>query len=349
MGEGVAINKIRGAYIHTAGGKEVALGAEHVRAVAIDRIHWDEMLAEQAQAAGAMMVRARLVGAQRIQSGLRLHCQRDGQPLTLTARLIVGADGAHSRVGRSLGLTPPREKVYALGLEGKLRTPRQDYVHVFVGQRLAPAWFGWIIPLGDDRVRLGIGCHFGERPISRYRRLVEAFPHLFDSFEVTRLYGGTIPLSFAPRTYADNVMLVGDAAGQVKPLSGGGIYTSLVAARHCAATAVDAVTAGNTAATALRRYEIAWRHELGHELSKSASIRRFGLALSDSDLDRVVRALHDKALQTIALDQGDIDYPSRVVLRLSRALPALWTLGWISLRRPRAFLSLLRAHLVAGG
>ncbi|MFQ6019575.1 MAG: hypothetical protein ACE5KW_02345, partial [Dehalococcoidia bacterium] len=82
--------------------------------------------------------------------------------------------------------------------------------------------------------------------------------------------------------------------------------------------------------------------------AKSASIRRFGLALSDGELDRVVKVLGHRGLQAIATRLGDIDYPSRVVLRLTRALPAVWALGWIALRRPLASLNLLRAHLTAG-
>ena len=165
-----------------------------------------------------------------------IHTQTDGRDGSFTTRVVVGADGAHSRTARSLGLAGPREKVYNLGIEGKLKTPRDDFVHVFVGQRLAPGWFGWIIPTGDGGVRVGIGSANGEKPIALYRRLVSDFPQLFGGMEPCRFYGGTIPLDFAPRSYADNILLAGDAAGQVKPFSGGGIYTGLVGARHASAT-----------------------------------------------------------------------------------------------------------------
>ena len=348
IGEEAIIHRISGAYVHTAGGRELALGGEDVRAVAIDRVRWDETLCQQAQEAGAEMVRARLVRVEREDGGLQLHAQRDGHDLTFTARLVVGADGAHSRVARSLGLPWPREKVYCLGIEGHLRLPREDFVHVFVGRKLAPGWFGWIIPVGDDQVRVGIGCHGTDRPIRCYRRLAEGFPHLFQNVEPCRWYGGTIPLNFAPRSYADNVLLVGDAAGQVKPFSGGGIYTGLVAARHCAAAAIEALEADDLSAGFLARYQRRWKREIGRELIRSFHIRRFGLALSDGEVDRIVGALRSEGLQALAARHGDIDYPSRVILRLARSLPALGTLAWLALRRPLASMNLLRAQIPLG-
>lgn len=348
IGEEAIIQRVTGAYIHTAGGREVALGGDRVRAVAIDRVRWDETLCRQAQEAGAELVRARLVGVERERGGVRLFAQRDGRDLALRARLVIGADGAHSRVARSLGLPAPREKVYCLGMEGRLRLPREDFVHVFVGRRLAPGWFGWMIPVGGDQVRVGIGCTGREKPVACYRRLVEAFPHLFQNIEVCRMYGGTIPLEFAPRSYADNALLVGDAAGQVKPFSGGGIYTGLVGARHAAAAAVQALEADDLSAQFLARYQRWWRAEIGRELVRSRHIRRFGLALSDAEVDRVVAVLANEGLQALAARLGDIDYPSRAVLGVARSLPALGTLGWLALRRPLATLNLVRAQLSGG-
>ncbi len=198
IGEDAIIHRITGAFIHTENGGEAALGGGATRAVAIDRVRWDETLSEQAQAAGADLVRARLTSAQHENAHVRLHTQTDGRNSSFTARVVVGADGAHSRVARSLGMAGPSERVYCLGIEGKLTTPREDFVHVFVGSELAPGWFGWIIPTGDGGVRAGIGSQNGAKPIACYRRMTEMFPRLFDGIESCRLYGGTIPLDFAP-------------------------------------------------------------------------------------------------------------------------------------------------------
>ncbi len=346
--EPIVASRLTGAYVHTAGGGSLAVGGEETRALAIDRVRLDELLCEQAQVAGAELLRARMVQAQRQNGGVRLLCQRDGRDLQLTARLVLGADGAHSRVARSLGLAPPRERVYCLGLEGRLRVPQEEFVHVFVGRRLAPRWFGWIIPTGGGRVRVGIGCDGSDKPVYCYRRLAAAFPSLFGGMDVCRMYGGTIPLDFAPRSYSDNVLLVGDAAGQVKPFSGGGLYTGLVAGRHAAAAAAAALAADDTTARGLRGYERAWKSEIGRELTRSLRIRRFGLGLSDSDLDRLVAALGHEALKPLITRHGDIDYPSQVILRLTRTLPALWPLARLTLRRPLASLHLLRAFLPGG-
>ena len=350
IGEEAAIHRITGAFVHTQSGIQAALGGEKTQAVAIDRVRWDQTLAEQAQWAGVEMVRARLTNVERENSHVKLRVQTDGRDSTMTARMVVGADGTHSRVARTLGLARPAEYAYNLGIEGRLSPGAgaewlDDFVHVFVGRELAPGWFGWIIPTGDGVVRVGIGSSGREKPIECYRRLAQAFPDLFARIEPCRMYGGTIPLTFAPRSFDDNVLLVGDAAGQVKPFSGGGIYTSLVAARHASATIESAFASGDFSARALSSYERGWKREIGRELRKSWHLRHFGLALSDSQVDRVVRALRGPKLQALAATHADIDYPSRVLLRLARSLPAMATLGWVTARRPGAALNLVRAHL----
>ena len=154
IGEEAVLHRLTGAFVHTQEGGEVALGGSATRAVAIDRVAWDETLCEQAQAAGADLVRARMTRVERENHHVRLTAQTDGRDWTLTARMVVGADGTHSRVARTLGMPRPTEYAYNLGIEGRISPDasakwRDDYVHVFVGHDLAPGWFGWIIPTGE--------------------------------------------------------------------------------------------------------------------------------------------------------------------------------------------------------
>jgi flavin-dependent dehydrogenase len=144
------------------------------------------------------------------------------------------------------------------------------------------------------------------------------------------------------------VLLVGDAGGQVKPFSGGGIYTSLVAARHAAVTAAEALAADDLSAKRLAVYEKRWKKEIGRELVRSLRLRRFGLGLSEDEVERVVTALRTDGLQRLAAEYGDIDYPSRVLLRLARSVPALAMLGVITIKRPATAWNLVRAQLPFG-
>ena len=124
IGEEAAIHRITGAFVHTQSGNSASLGGEKTQAVAIDRVKWDQTLAEQAQQAGAELVRARMTSVERENSHVKLHVATDGRDSTMTARMVVGADGTHSRVARTLGMPRPAEFAYNLGIEGGSRRAR---------------------------------------------------------------------------------------------------------------------------------------------------------------------------------------------------------------------------------
>jgi flavin-dependent dehydrogenase len=118
-------------------------------------------------------------------------------------------------------------------------------------------------------------------------------------------------------------MLVGDAAGQVKPTSGGGIYTGLVGAKHCAQAAVQALTEDDLSAASLARYQKAWSREMSGELARGWDLRRIFVALDDRELDGLVSVFRSQRLRRLAEQHGDIDFPSRLFSRLPLGVPIL--------------------------
>jgi len=323
--DGLVINELRGGFVNSPLGTRLPLGGDRLRAVAIHRQRLDELLAAAAQQAGAeLRTSARLVGLERQPGTLAVNVSWQGRPQALRTRLLIGADGAQSRVARWLGLRArDEERIVGLGVEARLETERSDFLEIFVGNSIAPGFFGWVIPLGEGRARIGIATSDGARPIHHLGSLLEAFPRLFDGAQFGRLYGGVIALRRPPRIYCENAMLVGDAAGQVKPTSGGGIYTGLVGAKHCARAAVRALSEDDLSAGSLARYQKAWGREMSREMARGWDLRRIFLALNDRELDGLISIFRSQRLRRLAERHGDIDFPSRLFSRLPLAVPIL--------------------------
>ena len=130
----------------------------------------------------------------------------------------------------------------------------------------------------------------------------------------------------------DRVMLVGDAARQVKPTSGGGIYAAIHAAGLAAATAADALHSSNLSAGSLQRYPDRWYTGLGREMQRGYDIRRVLMRLSPARLDHLVEALNRRPLRAAIDAVGDIDLPSQIVWAILRRDPVLALRLWT---RPR--------------
>jgi geranylgeranyl reductase family protein len=323
--DGLVINELWGGFVNSPLGKRLPLGGDRLRALAIHRQCLDEALAAAAQEAGAQLwTGARLVALEREAGAVKIQVARRGPSHALRTRLLIGADGAQSRVARLLGLRARHEeRIVGVGTEAKLTTERRDFLEVFVGNSIAPGFFGWIIPLGEGRARIGIATGDGRRPIHYLTGLLEAFPRLFAGAEFGRLYGGVIPLRRPHRIYCENALLVGDAAGQAKPTSGGGIYTGLVGAKHCAQAAVQALTEDDLSAASLARYQKTWSREMSRELARGWDLRRIFLGLDDRELDTLISVFRSQRLRRLAERYGDIDFPSRLFSHLPLGVPIL--------------------------
>jgi digeranylgeranylglycerophospholipid reductase len=133
-----------------------------------------------------------------------------------------------------------------------------------------------------------------------------------------------IPLGPIKKTTAERVAVVGDAAAQAKPTSGGGVYTGLVCASHLADTLSLALEEDDLSAPRMQEYHDAWYEEVGRELYVGWRLRKAFMHLSDAQVEELFHLLDDKELLQMVNSLGDIDYPSRLAKPLLKKAPQLF-------------------------
>ena len=322
IGDWVIQHEITGSLVYSNKGASVRLGDERIRAVVIDRSALDVWLAQQAQRHGAdLWLSCRLETIQHERGRISIGVTTRQGRRTITTLILVGADGAGSRVARFLGQHTNNDRVRTLGAVVALPRLEDDtYVRVFVGENIAPGWFGWAIPVGDGLARIGVGALMSSKVSQRklLQQLVTLFPKEFQGIRFLQYSGGTIPLYRPIRTFGDHVILVGDAARQVKPLSGGGIRTALMGAICCAQTALGAMQENEFSAGFLRRYEDHWHAAISEELELARNLRRFAYRLTDAQRHNLIRLLGHPLLNRFLNRNGDIDFPGRLFSLLLR-------------------------------
>ncbi|GAI56964.1 unnamed protein product, partial [marine sediment metagenome] len=180
-----------------------------------------------------------------------------------SAKVVVIASGFNPGLVGSLGLG--RISDFATGAQTEVTTKGIDEVEVYTGREIAPGFFAWLVPTSPNRARLGLLSR--NRPRLYLNRLVSS---LVAQGKINQageeLKCRRIPLRTLPRTYGDRLVVVGDAAGQVKPTTGGGIYYGLLSARLAAQSLHRALVKNDLSARSLASYQRGWQEKLGQDI-----------------------------------------------------------------------------------
>ena len=316
---GTILNELTTVRFHPPSGRVVEYSPAEIEAVVIDRVGFDRQLARQAAAQGVNFRTARITKVDVDSTGVTVA----GGEVAVRARVCILACGASYALHRRLELGRPR--LVLQSAQAELPAERLGHVEVHFGSAVAPGGFGWAVPVERrDRpaVRVGVMCTGDAR--GHFRRMVERVTPRWqvraDDSCVPR--HKVLPLGPVARTTRDRVIAVGDAAGLVKPTTGGGIYYSLLSAELAAETLLPALAANTLSVARLDRYERAWQDAIGSELRWQHILRTIAQRLSDPEIDRLFDLARTDGLMPIVRRTARFNRHRDFIMALLKHPPA---------------------------
>jgi len=265
----------------------------------LDRTKFDAHLAAQAAREGAtVLVNAEATAMSRNGDGRwHVRVKQQGAEEVYRARIVIGADGVETMVGRWAGLdtrVPARdmESCAQYVLEGIEFNP--DAIYLQFSDAIAPGGYAWIFPKGEHAANVGLGMVALKSDGRNARQYLDAWiARRFPKGERTGMtVGGVIVHTTIKKTYADGVMVAGDAAHMINPLSGGGINNAMKAGRLAGCTAAAAIREGDTSERRLSKYHHDWMQLLGEDHLKYYRIKQALEHMDDGFLNSLARTVN---------------------------------------------------------
>jgi digeranylgeranylglycerophospholipid reductase len=299
-------------------GRCLRLQSAEAQAYVVDRLLLDKAIASKAQSQGAQYFFSSLVtdvvpGEDTVQvEALCSRCRG-----VFSARSVVLATGFRPKLIRKLGLGKIRN--FLVGAQAEIDARNIDETEIYFGQEIAPGSFAWVVPTSTNRAYVGLLA--AAQAKLHLRKFLDT---LFDQGRMVsravEIRQKVIPLGTLARNYGNRLLVVGDAAGQVKPTSGGGIYLGHLGAEMAAEILDEALRSDDLTAGRLSRYQKLWKARMGRELSRGYWARWAYGKLSDRQIEGIFRALDSGGTDGVLLnsDSFSFDWHGRFILAVLR-------------------------------
>lgn len=302
------LNEVYGAYLHSPSNRILKVGRNDPEAYVIDRVGYDKFLAKQAVDAGAELFLNHKVTGLNTKTG-EIHTS--GVTKDFQADVVVGADGHSSLISGEFN-APSKSFTaaqYLLDVEDNVFD--SDNVHLHVDSSISPG-FLWIIPISSSKVRIGLFANKDYKELNNYLRTFMQSQGSLENAEIIKKYHGNIPIYESKKNLVkDRTLLLGDAASQVKPTTGGGLIIGFECAKIAAETVKKALDNGDH--TLLREYESNYKKRFKGELKVQLEVQRIFESLTNDDLDQMFLKLKEGNAEEMISKYGDMDTQSTLI------------------------------------
>ena len=266
----------------------------------IERKVFDKYMAMDAARAGAkVMVKTLAKSVMKDEdsqgSFYIVDCEQLGEIIQIKAKIVIAADGPESRIAKAFGInstTNPKHMMSGIQYEMVgVDCERMDLIELHLGA-FAGGGYAWVFPKGADVANVGIAISStSEKPAIEYlHEFIASYPPLNNAKAVEINVGGDPIGGMIESLYSDNLMVCGDAAGQVDPITGGGIILGMLGGMTAGKVAASAIKDKDYSKERLKEYEILYDEYTQGAIPKLEVARDVYLSLSDDDLNQIVHA-----------------------------------------------------------
>ena len=324
-------NEIRGAHFYSQSGEELTIRTKKTVTYIINRELLDKYLAELAAKAGAeylmgTKVRSFITNGDKVEGVI---VEREGKTETLRSKIVVDAEGAAATLLRRahLPVSDRSQMVNSIQIDAEnIELEDEDMVEVYLTQKYAHGLFAWIIPKQKGKVRIGLASKTGN-VLENLKEFANNHPvasKKLKKIQITNPSFHLIPLGgIMPKTYHEGLLVVGDAASQVKPTTGGGVIFGLTCAKIAGEIAAKAIASNDQAEGTLSEYQSKCKEAVGFDLTAMRMIRRKLDNMSDEKIERAFKIWRRFDVPEALERVGDLDYQGRSLLKVAKSPKAL--------------------------
>ncbi|MBS3782615.1 MAG: NAD(P)/FAD-dependent oxidoreductase [Candidatus Thermoplasmatota archaeon] len=306
--------KVLGAKLYSPGGHELKIGKElagdEVGAV-MERDIFDKEMAVLAGREGVdYMLKTSAINVIEEEGRVKgVKARKMGDEFTIEADLVIGADGFESQIGRWADIydsLAPKDIMTCFQYRMTDIDFDPDHTHFFLGSA-APGGYLWIFPKGEKTANVGMGVQLsqldGSMSVRDYLdRFIEENEWLNQGQAIDMVAGGVSVSPPPEKVVKDGLMLVGDAARVVDPITGGGIANGMKQAKIAGEVAARALNENDTSEEFLQKYEERWREKLEDKLWRNYMAKEKAVQLDDEQFDQVIDALSDQKIEEMSTE-----------------------------------------------
>jgi len=292
--------------IYSPENNNYSLSSKDSKAMIIDRVKYVQRLTNSAKDNGVKIYKNSRVQSIKINKNhVKLSYKSLNKIHTITSKTIIIASGLENKLLYDVNLTPLEKKHILNGSQVIIKNNLKiKNTKVFLGSKYGPQGFGWAVPVNKNRLLIGVLTKGKSKEITKtfVKNLLNKYQVCYSNTIKIKTWG--IPIKPIKKTYEERTLIIGDAAGLVKPITGGGIYYSQLSGKIAAEIMDKALSKNSFSNNDLTEYETKWKNKIGNEIKRGNKMREILFNLSDRKLSQLLDfSLTNKLILKILLSK----------------------------------------------